>query len=295
MAKNDVVEEKSWFQKNWLILLIILVVIVLVGFINFGLMNAGQFASNKMMNAEYYDRSGSSNYLSPISNADFAPEISQRQLIKTSNIAMETKRGKFFEVESRIKTVVTSSDAIILSENFQTLGTGSQTYNTNTYQIKIETLKYDFVVSQLKDLGGIISFSESSTDVTGEISNSQVEIEAEKERLRRYEKLVSDSASLNDKITLTDRMFEQDRRIKYLEEGLQSNEQDVAYSTINLRLQEKPPALYGVALVGIGSLFKTLVGSLNALLYFVSAILPWIIIIGLVFLIVRWVARKISN
>jgi len=299
MVKGDVVSEKSWFQKYWWILLIVFFgLFLLVSYM--GVLSPSRLTPSKMMDAGYYGESAynrgiSSNYLSPVSNEDFAPEIQQRQLIKTSNIVMETKRGKFFEAQTGINNIVESSDAIVLSENFQTLGKGRQTYNTNTYQIKIETSKYGAVVAQLRSLGGVVSFSETATDVTGAISNRQVEIAAEKERLRRYEQLVSTSGALNDKITLTDRIFEQDRRIKYMEDGLLNTQQDVAYSTISLRLQEKPPALYGVALVDIGSLFKTLVGSLNALLYFVSAILPWILAAGIIFLIVRWVIRKISG
>ncbi|MGV8086736.1 MAG: DUF4349 domain-containing protein [Candidatus Woesearchaeota archaeon] len=297
-------EEKSFLQKYWWIFLVVLIIVVIFGLGFFGLMGFGMTSSSKAFGNSYYDENSYSEasyardisqYLSVVSNDDFAPEIRDRQLIKTSNIVVETKRGQFFETQTGVNNIIKSSGAIVLSENFQTLGTGNQKYNVNSYQIKIETSKYDSVAAQLRDIGGVVSFSESATDITGAISDINVEIASEKERLKRYEQLVSTTASLNDKILLTDRIFEQDRRIKYLEDRLQNSKQDVAYSTITLRLQEQPPALYGVALVGIGKLFKTMVGSLNALLYFVSAVLPWILAIGIIFFIGRWIMRLVKG
>jgi len=283
--------DKTWLQKYWWIIVIVIVIVLGLGY--FGTLSPSKMlrASSEMQGV--YDLAGSrSGSLYPTPNQDFAPDIKERQLIKTSTIAMKTKRGEFEKVQSGVNNIVKASGAYVLSENFQTLGKGSQTYHTNTYQIKIETSKYDSVVAQLRELGGVTSFMETATDVTGAISNRQIEIAAEKERLRRYEQLVGTSANLNDKITLTDRIFEQDRRIKYLEAGLQNTQQEVAYSTISLSLQEKAPTLFGVALVGLGELIRTLVGSFNALLYFISAILPWAIIAGVIYGIIRWIKHR---
>lgn len=288
-----VVAQKTWLQKYWWIFVV--VVVIILGFGYFGVLSpsamrvsSGEFAGI----ADYSRSAGGIAGLYPTSNQDFAPEVQERQLIKTSSISMSTKRGGFDEVQTNVNNILKASGAYILSENFQVLGTGSQSYKTNSYSIKIETSKYDAVVSQLRAIGGITIFTESATDVTGAIANKQVEIAAEKERLRRYEQLVGSSGNLNDKITLTDRIFEQDRRIKYLEAAIQGTQQQVAYSTISLRLQEKAPALYGVAVVGIGNLFKTLVGSFNTLLYFLSAILPWAIAAAIIFGIIKLFRKK---
>jgi hypothetical protein len=288
--------DKTWLQKYWWIFLVVIVIILATGY--FGVLSPGSMmsSSNKALGsyeASYYDSRGSvSGSLYPTSNQDFAPEVQERQLIKTSSISMETKRGEFDRVQSNVNNLVKASGAYVLSDNFQVLGSGSQTYKTNTYQIKIETSKYDSLVAQLRELGGITSFAETATDVTGAITNRQVEIAAEKERLRRYEMLVSSSGNLNDKLLLTDRIFEQDRRIKYLEVGLENQQQNVAYSTISLTLREKAPALYGVALVGFGSLIKTLIGSVNAVLYFLFAILPWALLAGVIYFIIRLIKKR---
>jgi len=287
--------DKTWLQKYWWIFLVVVIIVMIMGTGYLGVLSpsrmmasSGEFAGI----ADYSRSAGGTGALYPTSNQDFAPDIEERQLIKTSSLSIETKRGEFDRVQSNVNNIVKASGAYVLSENFQILGKGSQTYKTNNYQIKIETSKYDSVVAQLRELGGVISFSETATDITGAIANKQVEIAAEKERLRRYEQLVGSSGNLNDKITLTDRIFEQDRRIKYMESALQGSQQQVAYSTISLRLQEKAPALYGVALVGIGELFKTLVGSVNTLLYFIFAILPWAVAAGVIYGIIRLIKRK---
>ena len=286
--------DKTWFQKYWWIFVVVIVIVLMFGYFGVLSPSAMRAAGNyEMSTLGSYDKSyGESGSLYPASNQDFAPDIEERQLIKTSSLSIETKRGEFDRVQSNVNNIVKASGAYVLSENFQILGKGSQTYKTNNYQIKIETTKYDSVVAQLRELGGIVSLSETATDVTGAIANKQVEIAAEKERLRRYEQLVGSSGNLNDKITLTDRIFEQDRRIKYMESALQGSQQQVAYSTISLKLQEKAPALYGVALVGIGELFKTLVGSVNTLLYFIFAILPWTVAAGIIYGIIRLIRKR---
>jgi len=286
--------DKTWFQKYWWIFLVVIAIVLMFGYFGVLSPSAMRAAGNyEMSTLGSYDKSyGGSGSLYPTSNQDFAPDIEERQLIKTSSLSVETKRGEFDRVQSGVNNIVKASGAFVLSENFQVLGKGSQAYKTNNYQIKIETSKYDSVVAQLRELGGIVSFSETATDITGAIANKQVEIAAEKERLRRYEALVGSSGNLNDKITLTDRIFEQDRRIKYLEAALQGSQQQVAYSTISLKLQEKAPALYGVALVGIGELFKTLVGSLNALLYFLFGVLPWAVAAGIIYGIIMLIRKR---
>ncbi len=290
-------EQKTWLQKYWWTLLIAgIIIIVAVPLLFMGIISPVSMSKTQGLNygEAAYDSVGGAGYagMPRLSMQDFAPEVEERQLIKTSSASLEIERGQFYEAQDKVKNILTSSGAFILSENFRSIGEGSYTYKTNTFQLKIETSKYDAVVEQLKDVAEITSFQQTATDVTGAITNAGLEIEVEKARLKRYEDLMNRQARLEDQITLTDRIFEQERRIIYLEDNLKESTQQVAYSTISLTLTEKKPALYGVAFAGWNALIKTFVGSINALLYFISAVLPWIVGAGILYWIYRLIRKR---
>ena len=291
-------EQKTWLQKYWWTLLIAgIIIIVAVPLLFMGIISPVSMSKTQGLNygeAAYDSVSSAGGYgsMPRLSMQDFAPEVEERQLIKTSSASLEIERGQFYEAQDKVKNILTASGAFILSENFRSIGEGSYTYKTNTFQLKIETSKYDAVVEQLKDVAEITSFQQTATDVTGAITNAGLEIEVEKARLKRYEDLMNRQARLEDQITLTDRIFEQERRIIYLEDNLKESTQQVAYSTISLTLTEKKPALYGVAFAGWNALIKTFVGSINALLYFISAVLPWIVGAGILYWIYRLIRKR---
>ena len=291
-------EQKTWLQKYWWTLLIAgIIIIVAVPLLFMGIISPVSMSKTQGLNygeAAYDSVSSAGGYgsMPRLSTQDFAPEVEERQLIKTSSASLEIERGQFYEAQDKVKNILTASGAFILSENFRSIGEGSYTYKTNTFQLKIETSKYDAVVEQLKDVAEITSFQQTATDVTGAITNAGLEIEVEKARLKRYEDLMNRQARLEDQITLTDRIFEQERRIIYLEDNLKESTQQVAYSTISLTLTEKKPALYGVAFAGWNALIKTFVGSINALLYFISAVLPWIVGAGILYWIYRLIRKR---
>ncbi|MGM5484085.1 MAG: DUF4349 domain-containing protein [Nanobdellota archaeon] len=272
-------------KENWLVLVILLLLMFfftasgnIVSLFSGSAMNAMDSYGSEMSKSTSYYR-GSSN---------FAPEEEKRKVTTNSRISIETKRGEFYSTEDKMKSIIKSSDSYLLDENENTNGEGLGEYHTGRYTIKVNSKKYDDVVLQLQKLGKVESFYESKTDITGSYYDTKNELESEKERLRRLELLYNSSKTeTSDKIELTDKMFDVEKRIKYLEERLEGKSEKVEYSTIHLSLNEKRSGFANASVVKISSILKTMLNSFNTLLVVFAALVPWAILIYFVRLILK--------
>lgn len=152
--------------------------------------------------------------------------------------------------------------------------------------------QYDTVIAQLKAIGEVKNFNENTQDITGEALDLKTELAVEKARLDRYNKMLDDATIVQDKIQLSDKIFDQERRVAYLQEQTTQMGTRVEYSTVSLYLNEKPSEYMNVALAKFSALWRTPVESVNTLFYFVFAALPWAVAAGVVALIWKLFRRK---
>src|SRR3989344_2452930 len=139
-----------------------------------------------------------------------APEVKDQMIAKTASMETKVKRGTFLGEEARLKAIVKSSDATMLWQNVETYGEDIAQYSAGRYQIKIDSKKYDAIVSQLKGIGKIESFTENAEDVTKTYADVNIQLENEKKRLERYEQMYTEATLTEDKIDISDRIFNQE-------------------------------------------------------------------------------------
>ncbi|HLC99015.1 MAG TPA: DUF4349 domain-containing protein, partial [Candidatus Nanoarchaeia archaeon] len=187
---------------------------------------------------------------------------------------------------------ITSSDSYLLNENVNKYDQGRKSYYSGSYQIKIDSSKYDSVVSQIKEIGEIQSFSESADDITGRYTDLSSELQAEKARLQRYREMYNEAESVEDKINLNDRIFNQERTVKYLEDAIKSIDQQVSYSTLYVTISEKRSEYADTTLVKLSQLIRNLVGSFNSLLSLVFSLIPYAIAAILVWVVYRAIKKR---
>lgn len=294
-------EQLKKIKDNWLIAVII---IVLFLFISGGgnMMMSGltsQIGYRGIASYDgYYDYGVAESSVAkggmyyPTSGGDFAPEVEDRLIVKTASMTTEVERGEFKEAETKLHSIIKSSDSYLLSENVNKYGTERREYYSGYYTIKVEVEKYDSVVTQLRDLGEIQSFTQNQQDITGRYTDVQVELEAEKERLKRYQSMYDEATEVSDKIELSDRIFNQERTIKYMEEALDSMDKRVAYSTVYLTMNEEQSEYADIIFVKISELIRSFVGSLNGLISLIVVIIPWAIAVWLITWVVKLIKRK---
>lgn len=223
--------------------------------------------------------------------ADFAPDVEEREIAKTATLSTEIQRGTFEQRSLQLRSIVDVAQGFILNENIREVRDARR----GDYSIKVPADSYDSVTQQLKDLGDVESFTENARDVTGQYVNADIELEVEQERLARLQTLYDERGGLDDKLRLEKAIFDQERKIKYLEESLERLDQRVTYSTLSVSLYEKENALADVGFVRFAELVRTFISSLQLLLYFLFAVLPWAFIAALGLLVYRFIKRRPKN
>ena len=276
-------------KENWLLLVAVLIVVILASSLT------NNFSSNTLgFSADSYSQvqeklAGSSYY--PSYSSDFAPEVQERVIEKTSSLTAEVDYGKFEQANNKIKSIIKSSNSIILNENLNRLGSEKEYFSVN-YQLKVETSKYESLMMQLKDTGKIVYLNENQEDITKQKISLESELQAENDRLARYKSLLEqESLTLQEQIDLTDKIFQQERTIKYLEEALTNINSRVSYSTIYLTLQEKSSGYDNIVWVKFSGLVRSFVESINVLISLLFIVLPWAVLALIIYIIAR-ISRK---
>ena len=276
-------EQFEKLKENWLlILLVVLVLGTMIYLPNISVGSSYNYASDSALGG-YSPSYAKESYLN-YQNQNFSPEVLNRKIVKTSNLGIETKIGKFKETDSQVRDVVKGTESIIITENIYSNKVDSKEIFTGNYTIKVKIDKLDLVTNQLKTLGKVTSFNQGADDVTGEYTNVNIELQVEKERLERFQEMYADAEEITDKIELNDRIFNQERTIKYLEDSIKDVDQRIDYSTIYLTINERSNYL-GIAFVKLSDLARSFMGSLNSLVRLIVVILPWVLIAGFIYAI----------
>ncbi len=285
---------KEQFQRvkdNWLILLVLAVVLVLfMGLPAVETLQQGVFQggfAERAYGGIASDSKMGMGMPSPMYYDDgFAPEVADRKITKTASLSTEVERGTFKDAENKLKGIVKTADAFLLNENAQKYDTGDgrRTYYSGSYTIKVEEGKYEAFVSQLKEIGEVTSFSENADDITEQFVDLESELVSEKERLARYQQMLKEATLVEDKIQLSDRIFNQERTIKYLQEQLETAGTRVDYSTIYVTITEKQSEYVDAVLVKFSELVARFVNSLNGLLKLLVGLVPYAVVAVLAWL-----------
>ena len=281
-------------KENWLLVAAVLIILFISTFGGgtFAAKSVGGFREVAVYDSMRAPEALSIGYDRIPPSGDFAPEVEERKITKTASLSTEVERGTFGDAETKLKAIVAATDSFILNENVNKQGFGKHAYYSGFYQIKVEGTKYDAVISQLKDIGEVISFNENAQDVTGTFVSTEARLEAEKSRLQRYQQMYKDAKDIDDKIQLSDRIFNQERTIKYLEDSLKNIGRRVEYTTISFSMREKQSEYVGVVLVKFSQLVRQLVVSINSLLSLIFVTLHYALVALLVWLGVRLVKKR---
>jgi hypothetical protein len=285
-------EQLNTIKKNWILVLVLLLFVLLPFFsgTTSSLSKSSGFGMPMMESAEMAIASDSMGKY--YGGSDFAPEVEDRKITKNAYLSTEVERGTFQDSANKLKSVVKLTDSYLLDENVNKYGTDKKSYYSGSYQIKVETSKYDSMILQLKEIGEVQSFTESMDDITARYTNLQTELDAEKSRLAKFQQMYNQADEISDKIALVDKIYSLEKTIDYLEQALSNVQMKVDYSTIRVNLQEERSEYANVALVKFSKLIDSLVDSFNSLLQLIFVIFPYAIALGLVWLVVRVVRKR---
>lgn len=279
-------------KENWLFIFIFLIILGVFFFLpnvrgvskSYDQMSGAyeNYSLNSTMGNMYY------------STDDFYPEITERKITMSANLDLEVKIGELLETHEAIKKITNNLNLIVLNENINSYKIQSKEIYRANYILKVEQNKLEFALTSLKNLGKVTNITKESNDITEKYLNTTIELEVEQKRMERYQQMYSDALEMKDKIELNDRIFNQERTIKYLEDSLKNVDNKIDYSTIYLSVNEKSDYL-GIAFIKLSELSRAFIDSLNSLITLLVTIFPWALVVGFSYVLVKATKKRKIN
>jgi len=230
---------------------------------------------------------------------------SEEKLVYTCSISMETLT--YTETEAKIRESIQKYKGTISSESasdgnyrwyYEDGGSGTRSLYLT---IRIPTKDYRNFLKDLEGAGGNIrSTSMNVENITRTYNDQSIRIQALETQEQRLLEMMDKAETIKEMITVEDRLTEVQTELNQARTTLSVMDHDVAYSTINLNLQEvvrysenKITQTFGERIVSAFSNsfadFRDFLEDLSiALIY----LLPYLLLIAVIILIVGFFTRK---
>ncbi len=260
-------------------------------------------ASEEMMEMEYAEPAEAGG----VNGSSESPRVqdTNRKLIKNVNMEVETE--EFDTLLAKVEQKVSGLGGYV---------EGSHTYNGSSYYgsnnrnasmtIRIPAEKLDDFLSEVAENSNVISRNDSVTDVTLQYvdmeSHKKVLI-AEQDRLLE---LMEQVESIEDIITLENRLSEVRYQIESMEAQLRTYDNQISYSTIYLNIDEvtkltpvKEQTTWEKISTGfVESLYGVGTGILNLIIRFIinlPYLVVWAIVIFVIVLIIKLIRKSMKK
>jgi hypothetical protein len=227
----------------------------------------------------------------------------ERLIIRTGNISMvvEDTRAAQATIKGMVEGMANEGAFVISSDEYG--GTeGSQPHITMS--IRVPAAHFDRVMDRLAELAvNVTSRNDSSEDVTEEYVDLEARLESLEAARQRLLEIMQEARATKDLLEAEQQLTQREAEIESLKGRMQYLEQSARLSSIWIELQpyilSQPvgdqwrPA--ETARRAVETLVDGLRGFGDFLIFFAIAVLPWLVAIGLVFLLlvvlVRWRVR----
>ncbi len=235
---------------------------------------------------------------------------SNEKLIYTCNISMQTV--EFEETMTAIKEQIASFGGFIEAESMS--DNASNWYYSN-YQkrggtlfcsltVRIPSKNYNDFIQSLDGHGKIMNQSQQVENITRQYSETETTIASLKTQEARLLDMMEAAETIEDMITVEARLTEVQNELKIYQNRLSSMDTDVAYSTVNLGIQEvleytPDPTTYKTLTFldrlknSFANSWDNISGFLEGTLFFIIEIVPVLILLGLIFFVIFLLIRKI--
>lgn len=219
-----------------------------------------------------------------------APGEALRKIVRTFHFTLETQ--DFDTLISRIQTSTKETGGYL--ENF-TVSDRSSSRSAGTSQglrsaditARIPQEKVDSFCAGLQQDGNVIYHSEEAQDITLSYSDIQARCDSLRQEQERLQELMESAETIDDLITLQERLSEVSYQIESYESQLRTYDSSVNYSTVSISVSEvevlKPTAQSFTGRVQQGftrSLDNIAIGMTNFAIWFL-AFSPYLLLMAL--------------
>jgi len=228
---------------------------------------------------------------------------SQESLARRASIALQVKN--IGQTVAKVRAATSAAEGIVLSENIGTANgdaplAESAKVTATTYAeitISVPSMELDRVLAELGSIGTVIRSTSSSENVGGQIVDTTSRLQTMRVSVERVRAFLEDAKDLNQIVSLEAELTRRQSDLEALEAQLASLKGSVARSPIQISLTTQPGAIaeepdQAGFLVGLKGGWEAFTGSVSVLLTVLGAVLPFLVLFGLLGLPVWWFLRR---
>jgi len=200
----------------------------------------------------------------------------------------------------RAKAIVTGAGGYVSEERSGTIPGGEQ----STITFKVPPARYADVLAQLgRDLGKRMSVRQNAQDVTEEVADVASRVKSAEAALGQFRTLLSKANKIGEILEIEREISSREADLESLQARQKALEAQTGMATVTLTLLPRPqpsprPEKKQDAdgfLAGLRAGWDTLTASTVMALTVLGALLPWLVVAGLVWLAVRIVMRRLRR
>ena len=185
--------------------------------------------------------------------------------------------GNIDKSDSILRATVSQYNALITYERVQD--------DTAYYTIEVSDSNRDAMVEDLKQIGDVTSYTDSAYYAGESLDSYTEQLAAEQARYDRYKELYLEAVSVEDKLLITDRMFESEQSIAYYQDLLNNTQDRVSTTTLSVSLSKDA---WLDNFVTLKMMRDQVVDSFNFMVSSLFWLIPWMLVYGVYRLIKRW-------
>lgn len=221
-------------------------------------------------------------------------EPADRAIIYQAELTVQAK--DVTAAADRAKAIVTGAGGYVAEERSESVSGGDQ----STLTFKVPPARYPDVLTRLgRDLGKRVSVRQNAQDVTEEVADVASRVKSAEAALGQFRTLLSKADKIGEILEIEREIADREADLESLQARQKALEAQTSMATVTLTLVP-PPRAYQPAkkdepsgfLAGLRTGWDALTTSTMVALTVLGALLPWLVVAGLVWLSVRAVVRR---
>jgi len=283
----------------------VILVIVVVGFVMFNFprvldqQSSDEMAYSKRSVAQDgFAMAETSSYLVSPADGGFAPNVEERQIVKTGNLSLVVSDIK--EKTEEIEKIVSEAGGLVQESSVQEPVDGVR---SGWVSVRVPALNFDEIMTVIKETATRIeSENVSSSDVTRQVVDNEARLKNLRAQEAKYLEILAAAKNIDDILSATQYLNNTRWEIENIETQLKNVKEQVSYSTIYVNLvDEGDVEIFGIywkplvsAKQALQAALQNVTKSVDLLVEFIfniPVILFWTFLASLV----SWIAWKIGR
>lgn len=229
----------------------------------------------------------------------FNPQVTtlERMIIYHGNIELEVEKGKFSEKFEQIGNIARAASGFVSNTSSRAYGDEPA---IGTITIKVPSENFNLVIDQIKKLGNVKNFN----TFTDEVTQEYVDLNSRLKHFQAQEKvllqMMDKSGTIEDSIAVHRELSSVQEQIEIIKGRLRWLDEQISFSTITISVTEpdvkpQPRPIRWEFLDTLREGVRAIIKVIDGLVLFIMVISPIVFIVVIVFLIVKYVLKRIKS